>query len=198
MGVMQMKKRIVEILFLFVIMMIITISNSLAYSDDLFEFDLPDGYGNVTYQGMYVFSDANNEDRGVVIYASENTDIKKSVWEIDQSDLDKTIRLLSGDSSIIKTEKRAKLGKEKAVEVILSDDGDYMDLYILASNKYIYMVTFMGTSQAELENTDYAMIKNSFRLKDATTDIRLFFVIGIMLLIGIGIFISYRRTKNSN
>lgn len=193
-----MKRKVVEILFLFVMIITIMVSSSFAYSDDLFKFDLPSSYTNVTYQGMYVFSDTNNKDRGVVIYAKENRDIKKSVWDIDQSDLKDVIRSLSYGANVVKTEKRAKLGKEKAVEVILSEDGDYMDMYILASNKYIYMVIFTGTSQAELENSDYNMIKDSFKLKDATTNFRLLYILGVIIVIAIGAFVKYRKNIAPN
>lgn len=95
---------------------------------------------------------------------------------------------------MVKRDRRAKLGKEKAVEVILSEDGDYMDLYILASNKYIYMVNFVGKSQADLENTDYAMIKNSFRLKDATTNFKVLYMVGIIIVIAISAFVKFKKS----
>lgn len=78
------EEKIVGILLISIIVRITT-TNSLAYSDELFEFDLPNSYVNMSYQEVYVFSDANKEDRGLVIYARENKNIKKSVWDIEQS-----------------------------------------------------------------------------------------------------------------
>ncbi len=201
MGVIQMKSKIIGSMILIVLIVCMGMSNVLAYSDELFEFDLPDNYGNISYQNMYVFTDANNEERGMIIYAIENKQIKKSVWDIDKDDLKDLVRKLSINSDVVKTEKRAKLGKEKAVELILSSEGNYIDLYILASNKYIYMVTFMGDTETDLENTDYAMIKKSFKLKDATTNFRLLYVIVAIIVIAIGAYLKYRKSnvyKNYN
>lgn len=195
MGVIQMKNKIIGSIFLIVLIVFMSLSNVLAYSDDLFEFDLPDNYANMSYQNMKVFTDSNNENRGMIIYARENTQIKKSVWDIDKDDLKDLINSLSRSSNVVKTEKRAKLGKEKAVEVILSNEGNYIDLYILASNKYIYMVTFMGETETDLDNSDYAMIKKSFKLKDATTNFRLLYVIIAIIAIAIGAYLKYKKSS---
>ena len=87
MGVIQMKNKIIGSIFIMILIVIMNLSNVMAYSDDLFEFDLPDNYANVSYQGMNIFTDANNESRGMIIYSRENTQIKKSVWDIDRDDL---------------------------------------------------------------------------------------------------------------
>lgn len=188
-----MKKRFLGVLLLVVMMISMTLSSSLAYSDDLFEFDMPDSYANMSYQNMYIFSDSNNSDRGLIIYSRENSAIKKSVWDIEDSDLDKLVNTLASKASVVSKKKRAKLGKEKAVEVVLSEDGNYIDLYVLASNKYIYMVTFLGTSEADLDNTDYTMIKKSFKLKDHTTNFKMIYFIIIIAVGGISMYIKYRK-----
>lgn len=195
MGVIQMKNKIIGSIFIMILIVIMNLSNVMAYSDDLFEFDLPDNYANVSYQGMNIFTDANNESRGMIIYSRENTQIKKSVWDIDRDDLKDLVNSLSRGANVIKTEKRAKLGKEKAVEVVLSSEGNYIDLYILASNKYIYMVTFMGENETDLENTDYTMIKKSFKLKDATTNFRLLYIIIAIIAIAIGAYLKHRKSS---
>lgn len=194
MGVVQMKKRLLKILFFILLAITILAQVSLGYSDDLFEFDLPDGYANFSYQGMYIFTDSNQEDRGFIIYSVEDASIKKSVWDIDQSDLDDLIRKLSSKASLVSTDRKAKLGKEKAVEVILSDDGTYMDLYILASNKYIYMLAFTGNSEDDLKNLDYEMIQDSFKLKDATTNFKLLYIIVIIIIIALSAYLKYRKS----
>lgn len=108
--------------------------------------------------------------------------------------LDKAIRSLSLRGNIVKKDRKAKLRKEKAVEIILSEDGNYMDLYILASNKYIYMVSFIGKSQADLDNTDYVMIKDSFRLKDATTNFKALYILGVIVVIAISAFVKFKKS----
>lgn len=195
MGVIQMKNKMIGSIFLTVLIVIMNLSSVMAYSDDLFKFDLPDNYANVSYQGMNIFTDPNNENRGMIIYSRENKQIKKSVWDIDKDDLKDLVNSLSGSANVVKTEKRAKLGKEKAVEVVLSNEGNYIDLYILASNKYIYMVTFMGETETDLDNSDYAMIKKSFKLKDATTNFRLLYVIVAVIVIAIGAYLKYRKSS---
>jgi len=170
----------------------------LAYSDELFDFDLPTTYGNMSYNNMYVFVNAENENRGMVIYAHEDPGLKKSVWHIEDSDLDRIIGYLEMGSNIVEKDDRAKLGKEKAIKVILEDDGEYLEVYILASNKYIYMVTFIGISKQELNNEEYKMIKKSFKLKDKTTSPIAIYIVIAAIVIGIKVFISMRKNKSIN
>ena len=84
------------------------------------------------------------------------------------------------------------MGKEKAVEVIVTDGEAYMDMYLLASNKYIYVVMFVGDSRADLSNSDFQTVKNSFKLKDRTTNFRMVFLI---IAIAIAVIIVIFRIK---
>lgn len=184
-------KTVYKILLVLSLFTILVSSEVLAYSDELFEFDLPSTYGHLSYSDMYVFADTNNSNRGMIIYAKEENGLKKSVWDIEKEDLDRIIRTIG--SNVISTEKKAKLGKEKAIKVILEEDNEYIELYILASNKYIYMVTFVAQTQLDLENSDYKMIKESFKLKDRTTNPM---VIYILIIIVIAAFTMYKKIKN--
>lgn len=165
------------------------------FEKNLFEFDVPDNYESSVYQGMYAFSDTTNEDRGFIIYARENRNIKKSVWDISQSDLNDLSRSIARTGTSVETEKRVKLGKEKAAKMILSDGDSYVELYVLASNKYIYLVTFVGETEADLNNSDYEMVKKSFKLKDATTNFRLLYVIVALIVIGVSAYLKYRKSS---
>ena len=151
------------------------------FSNDLFKFDLPEGYGNLEYNNSFVFAKTDESGRGMIILAKEYPGLKKSVWSIEQSDMNRLVNILSGSSNVVKTEKRAKLGKEKAIRVIVEADGSYIEMYILASNKYVYGVMFAGKSVSDFENEDYKMIKKSFKLKDRTTNpIAIYIVIAIV------------------
>lgn len=189
-----MKNKIIASL-LVVLMIVMYFTSSLAFSDDLFSFDLPSSYTNLTYQGNYVFANTNDSNKGFVIIAKPNTEIKKSVWKIDKSDLDKLVRTLGYKADVISTNRKAKLGKEKAVELVLKKGNEYMDLYILASNKYIYAVMFNGKSEADLKNDDYSTIKNSFKLKDRTTNYQAIYYIVIIIIAVISMY--FRNKKNS-
>lgn len=191
-------KQIFKITLILIIFLSVAYSSVLAYSDDLFKFDLPSSYGNLSYNNMYVFADTENENRGMMIYTYEDSGLKKSVWDIEKSDLDRIIRYLGAGSNIIATDKKAKLGKEKAVNVVIGDGNEYIDVYILASNKYIYMVTFIGSSEADLNNKDYEMIKDSFKLKDRTTNPIVIYILIAIVGIGIKCFISYRKQNKYN
>lgn len=195
-----MKKKVLVTIFLIIVIMFAFIETCFAYEDELFEFDLPSNYANMSYQSFYIFGDTSgNTERGFMIYAYENSEIKKSVWDIDEYDINKLVRQLGYGSTVVSTDRRAKLGKEKAVEIILRDGSNYIDIYIMASNKYIYMAMFFGETQAELSNPDYEMIKNSFKLKDATTNYKAIFTVGfIILIIVVTLFSSRRRGKHLN
>lgn len=190
-------KKLSKILLFLVLTMCMIMPNVLGYSNDYFTFDLPSEYGHIEYQTMFIFANANNSDRGIVIYLEEDRGLKKSVWDIERSDLDRIVNLLAVGSNVVSTDRRAKLGKEKAVKVILEDDGKYMELYILASNKYIYMVAFTGNTQAELNNSEYAMIKKSFKLKDRTTSPIAIYIVIALIGVGIKVFVSYRKNKRA-
>jgi len=191
-------KQISKITLILIIFLSAICSKVLAYSDDLFKFDLPSSYGNLSYNNMYMFTDTENENRGMIIYAYEDSGLKKSVWDIEDTDLNRFIRYLWAGSNIIKKDKKAKLGKEKAVNIIIGDRNEYMDVYILASNKYIYMVTFVGNSQVDLNNNDYEMIKASFELKDRTTNPIVIYILIAIVGIGIKCFVSYKKQNQYN
>ena len=124
--------------------------------------------------------------------------LKKSIWNLEDSDVNRIINYLSIGANVISTDKKAKLGKEKAIKVIMQGDDGVLEVYILLSNKYIYMVTFVGNSIYDLDNEDYKMIKESFKLKDRTTNPVVIYILIILAGIAIKIVISYRKQKKSN
>lgn len=193
------KKSIVTI-FLIIAILFAFIISCLAYEDELFEFDLPSNFANMSYQDIYMFADTTAEEgRGFLIVTEENTDMKKSVWDIDDDDLDMVIRRMGYSVTVIDKDKRAKLGKEKAIKITVMESGHYADMYILASNHYLYMVMFLGDSQADLNSADYEMVKDSFKLKDATTNYKAIFIIGfIVIIVVVTLFSARRRSKHMN
>ena len=186
------KKLLITIILILIIAELFS-TTSFGFSDDLFEFDLPSDYGNLSYNGIYVFSSSTDSNRGMLIYTSDDTKMKKSVWDISNSDFNKLVSQIASPSNIVTTDKRAKLGKEKAIKVTLRESGEYMDIYMLASNKYIYMIAFKGKTLADLSNSDYTMIQNSFKLKDHTTNFKLIYIFVIVGLIAIRLFFIFRK-----
>ena len=148
----------------------------------------------MVYQNMYIFVDSENENKGVMIYTEPSIGLKKSVWNIEQSDLDNAISVIGND--IVEIDKRAKLGKEKAIRVIVKEDDYYIETYVLASNKYIYIVGFISDNLSDLENSDYEMIKSSFKLKDKTTNPIAIYMLIIIAIIAIRVFFMCRKNKN--
>lgn len=188
------KKSLIILLFSIILSMLIY-SNVFAYSDDLFEFDMPSTYGNLSYQNMRVFTDGANSNRNMVIYFKESKGLKKSVWSIKDSDIDLLVRKLGMGNNIIKIDKRAKFGEEKAIKVIVKYDDSYFEFYILVSNKYVYMVYFVSDTPEGLESSDFQMIKKSFKLKDRTTNSVVIYVLIIIAIIGIKMFFTVRKNK---
>lgn len=192
-------KKFIGTIILVIITMFTFVIASLAYEDELFEFDLPSNYANMSYQSVYIFGDTSgNSNRGFIIYVYENDEMKKSVWDISDDDLDYLIRKLGYSVTVINTDKKAKLGKEKAVKITATDSGEYADMYILASNKYIYLVMFFGDSTSDLNCADYEMIKDSFKLKDATTNYKAIFTVGFIIIIVVIMLFSSRRRPPYN
>lgn len=187
-------KKCINILILIYIFLELFSTICLGYSDELFEFDLPNNYGNLSYKGIYAFASTDDSKRGFIIYTHEDSDIKKSVWDVSNNDFDRLISKFASTSNIISKDKKAKLGKEKALKATVKVDDEYMDIYILASNKYIYMVIFNGKTQDDLNNSEYDIIKKSFKLKDHTTNYRLIYIFIVIVAIAISMFLRFRRT----
>ena len=102
--------------------------------------------------------------------------------------------MLGRGDNIISKDKKSKLGKEKAIKVVLKDDdNDYYEIYILLSNKYVYMVAFTANSQLDLDNADYKMVKDSFKLKDMTTNPTVVYILGAVIVMGASIFFKSRK-----
>lgn len=193
-------KRFIIILFLIIAMNFAFITTSLGYEDELFKFDLPSNFANASYKDLYIFADTtDSQGRGFLIYAYQNSNIKKSVWDIEDSDLEMLIRRLGYNMNIIEQDKRAKLGKEKAVKVTISESGQYGEIYILASNNYVYMAMFIGDSLSDLNSSDYQTIKDSFELKDATTNFKaVYIIVSIVIIIVSFAIATKRRNKKIN
>lgn len=193
-------KKFLVTIFLIIVVIFAFITTCFAYEDELFEFDLPSHFANMSYQDMYMFADTTaDEGRGFLIVTEENTEMKKSVWDISDEDLDMVIRRMGYSVTVLDTDKRAKLGKEKAIKLTVASGGEYMDMYVLASNHYVYMVMFLGDSQADLNSADYQMVKDSFKLKDATTNYKAIFTVGfIIIIVVVSLFSARRRGKHMN
>lgn len=184
-----MMKRLNKIFILFILFIIFTMPIVLSYKDNLFKFDLPENYKKYNFDDqLIVFMDENNEKRGFTIIVFDAPGLKKSVWDIDKQYL-REITASNMEGTIIEVDDRAKLGKEKAVKYIVQDreNNEYIDIYLLASNKYIYMVAFVGETISELSNEDYNEVKYSFKLKDSTTNANvvyfLVFIVGVVIRI---------------
>ena len=189
------KKFLITFILIFIIAELLS-TICFGFSDDLFEFDLPSDFGNVSHNGIYAFVSSKDSNKSMLIFTANDTKIKKSVWDIDDSDFNQLVNKLASSSNIVNTDKRAKLGKEKAVKVTVRDSSSgYMDIYILASNKYLYMVSFRGKTLADLNNSDYTMIKNSFKLKDHTTNYKLIYILVIVVLLAIRLFLIFRKKR---
>ena len=179
----------------------------LAYSDELFKFDLPSTYekNDMLNENQIAFINQENENKSIIIETRKSEGLKKSVWNLEDEDIDTLMARykIMGIENIL-LDKKAKLGKEKAVKFILKrenyfDESDtYLEMYLLASNKYIYVVGFSGETEADLNCEDFEMVKKSFKLKDRTTNpIAIYILIGAVA-IGIRIFITTRKQRNIN
>jgi len=189
-------RRLNRIFLLFILFSILAITNVLAYEDDLFKFDLPDNYKNMSYNNELVaFVNENNEDLGIIIAIHEDKGLKKSVWDIEESDLNTFTNLLFTKDQIIEIEKRSKLGNEKAIKYIVGDEELYMELYVLASNKYVYIVTFTGKTISDLSNPDYRQMQKSFKLKDSTTDANVVYMLVFIAITVISIIIKSKKAS---
>lgn len=178
-----MTKKIGAIFLIFMFIVIFAINNVLAYEDELFKFDLPSTYRNFSYNNqIFYFINTKDKNKGIMIWAVPDSSMKKSVWDIDEADVRKITNKL-GSASTVSVDKKAKLGKEKALKYIFKEEGSYFETYIIASNKYVYIVAFTGATKSELSSNEYMTVKNSFKLKDSTTNWN---VVRILVIIAIG------------
>lgn len=199
-----MMKNILKTSLIISILLIICSTNVLAYADELFKFDLPDTYKEQESgdEDTLIFVDTKNEARGIVISKQKDKGLKKSVWDIEDSDLDRIVRTMSYGSEVVDKDKKAKLGKEKAVKIILRNslfgEEQYLEMYLIASNNYVCAIAFTGESEADLDCEDYKMIKKSFKLKDRSTNPVAIFIIIALVGVGIRFWITNKKQKNNN
>lgn len=184
-----------KVLILFAIFVILIQGICYGFSDELFEFELPENYGKFIYEGIYAFSDANNKEKGITIVAKENSDIKKSVWDVEDSDLDTLTYAIADKDEIKKIDKRAKLGEEKAIMFYVEDGENFSEIYLVASNNYIYIITMIAPTKTELNSLDFREFKDTFKLKDRTTNYK---AIEIIILIVVVLVSFIIKTKKKN
>lgn len=184
-----------KVLILFATFVILIQGICYGFSDELFEFELPENYGKFIYEGVYAFADTNNKEKGITIVAKENSDIKKSVWDVEDSDLNTLTYAIADKDKIKEIDKRAKLGEEKAIMFYIEDGENFSEIYLVASNNYIYIITMIAPTKTELNSLDFRDFKDTFKLKDRTTNYK---AIEIIILIVVVLVSFIIKTKKKN
>lgn len=165
-------------------------TNVYAFENSTFKMDLPSNYAEMSFEGIHVFT--KDEDTGIVIYTIEEAGFKKNISTMTKSEIKELVEgLLKDDVTILKQGKE-KLGKSKAIRARATNDGQYMDIYIVVSDKHILLIFFKAPNEAKLDSTEYLEIKSSFKMKERTTNTTLIRVV-IVVIIGAGIFLKFKR-----
>ena len=172
------------------IMIFILATNVYAYENSTFKIDLPSDYSEMSYGGLHMF--IKNEDTGIIIYTVEAAGLKKNISTMTKSEVKELVEELLEENVTILDQGKEKLGKSKAIKARAMNDEEYIDIYIVVSDKHILLILFRAPSEAELDTTEYLEIKKSFKMKERTTNTTLIRVI-ILVVIGVGIFLKFKR-----
>ena len=192
-----MKKILKNILIISIFLSILYFNNVLAYSNEFFEFDLPDKYTNMSFGSIQMFVSTENENRGVAISSYKVLGEKnRSAWELDDASLSRIISSFGDENNVLRTVK-TKLGKEKTIAILVKDDIGYSDNYILYSGEDVYWITFMAESKEALDNDEFNIIKKSFKIKSAKTEASSFGKIALIasIVFAIGCLVYYLKSK---
>lgn len=164
--------------------------NVYAYENSTFKIDLPSDYKEMSYEGLYMF--VKSEDSGIVIYSIESEGLKKDLSSMSESEVEELIDGVLKDDINILQQKKEKLGNAKAIKARAENDDSYLDMYIVVSDKHILLIAFTAASEAELDSEEYLEIKDSFEMKEKTTNTTLINV-GIAVVAAIALVLKFRR-----
>lgn len=192
-----MKKIISKIFILVVIFLNVSSLNLLAYTDELFEIDLPITYSHSKNQNVHTFLDTEKENFKMTIFVFEEHGIKQSIWNIGDAFINEYLKKINLNGIIIESDKKTHLGYEKAVKIIVQKEVGFEEAYILESDNYIYVATFNGTEKIDFYDKNYQAIKSSFKLVDRTTEPVTILIIVIIAIIVIKILYNYRPRINN-
>lgn len=192
-------KNMYKILIVCLLVLGIVNSDLYAYSDELFEFDIPDTYGNISYSGLTMFASTEKTERIIILLSREQKYSSiSSVWELSDSDVDKIVSELGSEYNVMHTDKRARLGKEKAIKLRVTTDGACIEGYLLMTKGYIHFVGFGASSLADLENDDFKMVKDSFKLKGSSNTAQNIFIIAVIAIVGTMLFLYIKEKSKKN
>lgn len=183
-------KKVRSIIIFTILTICILTTNIYAYENDIFKIDLPSDYAEMSVSGVYIFT--KNEEKGIIIHSVDSVGLKKNISTMSKDDVEELIDIVLKDDVNILEQKKEKLGKAKAIKARAENDGDYLDLYIVVSDKHILLVMFTAPTEAELDNEEYLEIKDSFKMKERTTNATFVKILGV-LAVGAGVVFKYRK-----
>lgn len=194
-----MKKNMLKILIVVVLVFGIASQNLYAYSDEFFEFDIPSEYGNMSYSGLSMFVNSKNNERIIICMTRKQANGSvRSVWSLSDSEVNMIVSQLGKEYNVIETDKKAKLGNEKAIKLKVIENDVYMEGYLLTSKDNIHFIAFASSSLSDLDNEEFRMVKDSFKLKETSSNTNIIFIIAVIGIVGTMLFLYIREKNNKN
>ena len=190
-----MKKILIVVLLVFGI----AGQNLYAYSNEFYEFDVPSEYGTFSYSGLTMFVKSEGTERVIILMTrKQGNGSIKSVWSLSDSEVNMIVSQLGEEYNVIETDKRAKLGNEKAIKLKVVDGNTYMEGYLLTSKDNIHFIAFATSSMTDLDNEEFRMVKESFKLKESSNNAKTIFIIAVIGIVGTMLFLYIREKNNKN
>ena len=184
-------KKLICITVIMILMICMLTIDVYAYENDIFKIDLPSDYGQVNYGNIYMF--VKSEETVIVIYTVNSVGLKKNISTMSKSDVEEIIGSVVDDDITIIEQDKEKLGKSKAIKARVRDEeNNYMDMYIVVSDKHVLLVCFMAESEAGLDSAEYLKIKKSFKMKERTTNSTVIRVL-IFGAVAVGVVLKIRK-----
>ena len=116
---------------------------------------------------------------------------------MSKSEINDLVSKITGYRTEVITQGKEKIGDSKAINVRVKSrtSGEYMDIYIVVSDKHVLLVDFLAKSEAELDNAEFIKIKRSFKMKEKTTNVTVIRFLEFVIIVGGIGFVIYKNLK---
>ena len=197
-------KKLMKRSFILSVLIIMILEMSIyAYENDVYKLEVPDTYEKSEFSNSAIFTKSSSgKANTILVYVKPAYGLKRDINAMTKSQIDELVSLLvdkSSQTEELVEQKKEKLAKSKAIKVRIKrnekNDISYMDMYITVSDKHIVLVAFMAQDISDLDSIEYKNIKDSFILKEKTTNVTILKVVGIILVIGVITLILKKRAK---
>lgn len=198
---------------------IISISLVYAYSTDIYDIDILDGFykaenndywqkeGEDSSLSILIYTEKNKNNLDLSSYSEDDIDEEEYINALKRSlsDLGEDIQINTSSVKLVSVNNYPAIKMEVASSYKISDEANsdvYQLQYIFTSKNYVYHITVSSSAKENLSSSEVSSIINSFTIKDEQikkqNDFTKYYItLGIIIVFGALVLICSKKiTKN--